>query len=99
MQVTDFPRQSRKPLLDLVAAGGYVARAGNRVLIDGPPALADTLRAHTEELAQHVVPSLAPTKQNLFAACWPTPAPALPISPHPAQRAWPWLKFAPAPLT
>ena len=35
----------------------------------------------------------APTKQNLSAACWPTPAPASPTSPHPPQRARPWPKF------
>jgi hypothetical protein len=97
MTISDFPRHLRKPLLDLVAAGGCVARDGSRVLIDGPPALSDALRAHTEELAQHVVPSVgAATKQSLFAACWPTPAPASPTSPHPVQPARPWLKFVPA---
>ena len=35
----------------------------------------------------------APTKQNLSAACWPTPAPASPTSPHPVQRARRWLKY------
>jgi DNA polymerase I len=59
MPVSDFPRNLRKPLLELLAAGGSVARAGSRVLIDGPPTLADALRNHTEELAQHVVPSVS----------------------------------------
>ena len=65
MTISDFPRHLRKPLLDLVAAGGCVARDGSRVLIDGPQALADTLRAHTEELAQHVVPSVGADEAEL----------------------------------
>ena len=48
MTITDLPRHLRKPLLDLLAAGGCVARDGSRVLIDGPPALADAVRAHAE---------------------------------------------------
>jgi hypothetical protein len=65
MPVTDFPRNLRKPLLELLAAGGCVARDGNRVLIDGPPALANALRAHAEELAQHVVPSVGADEAEL----------------------------------
>jgi DNA polymerase I-like protein with 3'-5' exonuclease and polymerase domains len=65
MTISDFPRHLRKPLLDLVAAGGCVARDGNRVLIDGPQALADTLRTHTEELAHHVVPSVRADEADL----------------------------------
>ena len=58
MPITDFPRHLRKPVLELLAVGGCVARDGNRVLIDGPPIVADALRGHAEELAQHVVPSV-----------------------------------------
>ena len=65
MPVTDFPRNLRKPLLELLAAGGSVARDGNRVLIDGPPALSNVLRAHAEELAQHVVPSVGAEETEL----------------------------------
>lgn len=54
-----LPRHLRKPLRDLLAAGGCVARDGSRVLIDGPPALADAVRAHTEELVRYVVPSVS----------------------------------------
>jgi hypothetical protein len=43
MTMTDFPSNLRKPLVDLLAAGGCVARDGNRVLVDGPQALADAL--------------------------------------------------------
>ena len=31
-----LPRHLRKPLRDLLAAGGGVARDGNHVLVDGP---------------------------------------------------------------
>ena len=65
MQVTDFPRHSRKPLLDLLAADGFVARDGSRILIDGPPALADALRPHAEQLAQHVLPSVRADEAEL----------------------------------
>ena len=65
MTITDFPRHLRKPLLDLLAAGGRVARDGSRVLIDGPPALADALHAHAEPLAQHVVPSVSADEAEL----------------------------------
>jgi DNA polymerase-1 len=58
MTITDFPKHLRKPLLDLLAAGGCVAREGSRVLIDGPPQLADAVRAHAHELTQQVVPSV-----------------------------------------
>ncbi len=65
MPITDFPRHLRKPLLELLAAGGCVARDGSRVLIDGPPTLADALRGHAEELAQHVVPSVSAEEAEL----------------------------------
>jgi DNA polymerase-1 len=65
MPITDLPRHLRKPLLDLLAAGGRVARDGRRVLIDGPPALADALHAYAEPLAQHVVPSVSADEAEL----------------------------------
>ena len=65
MPITDLPKHLRKPLLDLLAAGGRVARDGSRVLIDGPPALADALHAHAEPLAQHVVPSVSADEAEL----------------------------------
>jgi DNA polymerase-1 len=65
MPITDLPRHLRKPLLDLLAAGGRVARDGRRVLIDGPPALADALHAHAEPLAQHIVPSVSADEAEL----------------------------------
>src|SRR5262245_24989313 len=58
MPMTDLPRHLREPLLDLLAAGGRVARDGSSVLIDGPPALADALHAHAEPLAKHIAPSV-----------------------------------------
>src|SRR4249920_393233 len=58
MTIANLPKHLRNPLLDLLAAGGCVAREGSRVLIDGPPQLADAVRAHAHELTQHVVPSV-----------------------------------------
>jgi DNA polymerase-1 len=65
MTVTNFPKHLRKPLLELLAAGGCVARDGSRVLIDGPPTFADAVRAHAEELGQHVVPSVGTNEADL----------------------------------
>jgi DNA polymerase-1 len=65
MTMTDFPSNLRKPLVDLLAAGGCVARDGNRVLVDGPQALADALRAYAEQLKQHVVPSVGADEAEL----------------------------------
>jgi DNA polymerase I len=64
MTTTDF-RDLRKPLRDLLAAGGCVARDGKQVVINGPPALADVMRAHAERLAQHVVPSVRADEAEL----------------------------------
>lgn len=65
MPNTDFPRRLRKPLLELLAAGGRVARDGSRMLIDGPPTLTDGLREHAKELAQHVVPLVSAEEAEL----------------------------------
>ena len=65
MTVTNFPRHLRKPLLELLAAGGTVARDGSHVLIDGPAALANVVRTHDKQLAQHVVPSVSADEAEL----------------------------------
>src|SRR4029077_12139820 len=65
MPITELPRHLRKPLLDLLAAGGRVARDGRRVLIGGPPALADALHAQAGPLAQHIVPSVSADEAEL----------------------------------
>ena len=65
MTITNFPKHLRKPLLDLLAAGGCVAREGSRVLIDGPRQLADAVRAHAHQLTQHVVPSVSADEAEL----------------------------------
>ena len=53
-----LPIHLRKDVRDLLAAGSSVARDGNRLLIDGPEALAGAVRAHAEELARYVVPAV-----------------------------------------
>jgi DNA polymerase I-like protein with 3'-5' exonuclease and polymerase domains len=60
MRVTmnGMPIHLRKPIQELLAAGGCVTRDGNRLLINGPAALADAVRAHVEELGRHVIPSV-----------------------------------------
>ena len=63
--VTNFPRYLRKPLLELLAAGGTVTRDGSHVLIDGPAALANAVRTHDKQLAQHVVPSVSADEAEL----------------------------------
>jgi hypothetical protein len=60
-----LPMHLRKPLQALIAAGGSVARDGNRLLIDGPSAPADAVRAYTEELVQYVVPSISTEEAEL----------------------------------
>ena len=53
-----LPSHLRRPLRDLLAAGGRVARDGSLVLVDGPPALADAVRVHAAELARCVIPAV-----------------------------------------
>ena len=60
-----LPIHLRKPIRDLLAAGGRVARDGSLVLIDGPEAMVEALRAHSEELVQHVVPSVGAEEAEL----------------------------------
>ena len=60
-----LPIHLRKAVRDLLAAGGRVARDGNRLLIDGPAAAADAVRAHAEELVQYVIPSVTAEEAEL----------------------------------
>ena len=60
-----LPVHLRKAVRDLLAVGGGVARDGSRVLIDGPEAMAEAIRAHAEELAQYVVPSVSANDAEL----------------------------------
>ena len=95
-----LPRHLRKPIRDLLAAGGRVARDGSHVLIDGPTALAEAVRAHTEELVRYVVPSVGADEAELVRE---------PIGRRRRQRrlhhvarmqpARRWPKSSPAPLT
>ena len=52
-----FPRALCKQIRDLLAAGGQITREGAAVVIDGPPQVADALRAEAEQLAI-LVPSV-----------------------------------------
>jgi hypothetical protein len=63
--MNDLPRYLRKPLRDLLAAGGGVARDRTGLLVDGPQKAADTVRALAEELAQYVVPSVSDGEAEL----------------------------------
>ena len=65
MPVNGLPIHLRKLIRDLLAAGGSVARDGSLVLIDGPEAMAAALRAHSEELVRHVVPSVGAEEAKL----------------------------------
>ena len=60
-----MPMHLRKAIRDLLAAGGGISRDGGQVLIDGPPALADALRAYIEELVLYVVPSVSVEEATL----------------------------------
>ena len=53
-----LPNHLRRLLRALIAAGGSVARDGDRVLLDGPASLTGTLYAHGDELRRYVVPSV-----------------------------------------
>jgi hypothetical protein len=53
-----LPIHLRKPIRDLLAAGGCVARDGNHVLVDGPEATVEAVRARSEELVRYVIPSV-----------------------------------------
>ena len=53
-----LPGHLRKLIRDLLAAGGAVARDGSHILIEGPPAVADAVRAQSAELVRYVIPSV-----------------------------------------
>jgi hypothetical protein len=55
---SSMPMHLRKAVRELLAAGGRVARDGNRLLVDGPVAPAEAVRAHAGELARYVIPSV-----------------------------------------
>jgi DNA polymerase I len=65
MPVNGLSRHLRKPIRDLIAVGGQVARDGGHMLIEGPPAVADAVCAHTEELLRHVIPSVSAEEAEL----------------------------------
>jgi DNA polymerase I-like protein with 3'-5' exonuclease and polymerase domains len=65
MRMNGLPLHLRNPLRDLIAAGGRVARDGNRLMIEGPAAAADAVRAHTNELARQVIPSVGAEQAEL----------------------------------
>jgi DNA polymerase I len=65
MPVNGLPRHLRKPIRDLLAAGGCVARDGNHVLIDGPKAMVEAVRARSDELVQYVIPSVGVDEAEL----------------------------------
>jgi len=60
-----IPRHLRKPIRDLIAAGGCVTRDGNQVLVDGPEATVAAVRAHAEELVRYVIPSVGADEAEL----------------------------------
>jgi hypothetical protein len=53
-----FAPALRKQICDLLAAGGQISRDGATVVVEGPPQVADTLRAEAEQLATSIVPSV-----------------------------------------
>jgi DNA polymerase family A/3'-5' exonuclease len=63
--INGLPTHLRKPIRDLLAAGGSVARDGSLVLIDGPEVMAEAVRAHSDELVRHVIPSVGVDQAKL----------------------------------
>jgi DNA polymerase-1 len=53
-----LPGHLRKLIRALLAAGGCVARDGNHVLIDGPETMVGAVRAYSDELVRHIIPSV-----------------------------------------
>jgi DNA polymerase I len=60
-----LPTHLRKPIRDLLAGGGCVARDGNHVLVDGPEAMVEAVRAHAEEMVRYVIPSVGADEAEL----------------------------------
>jgi DNA polymerase I len=50
----------RKQIRHLLAAGGQISCQGAAVVVDGPPEVADSLRAKADQLAISIVPSVTP---------------------------------------
>jgi DNA polymerase I-like protein with 3'-5' exonuclease and polymerase domains len=65
---TSMPTHLRRPLRELLAAGGSVARDANQVMIAGPPVLASALQDGVDELAGYVVPSIDAEQAALVRA-------------------------------
>ena len=60
-----MPIHLRKALQALLPAGGAVARDGNQVLVEGPAALVEAVRAHIAGLERYVVPSVGADEAEL----------------------------------
>src|SRR5215831_18118680 len=60
MTDSTFAPELRKQIRNLLAAGGQISREGATVVVDGPPEVADTLRAEADRLATSIVPSVSP---------------------------------------
>ena len=60
MTTSTFAPALRKQIRDLLAAGGQISRDGATVVVDGPPEVADSLRAEADQLATSIVPSVTP---------------------------------------
>ena len=58
MTTSTFAPALRKQIRDLLAAGGQISRDGATVVVEGPPQVADTLRAEAEQLAASIMPSV-----------------------------------------
>ena len=60
-----LPIHLRKPIRELLADGGCVARDGNHVLVDGPEATVEAVRARSDELVRYVIPSVGVDEAEL----------------------------------
>jgi DNA polymerase I len=60
MTNSTFAPALRKQIRSLLVAGGQISREGATVVVDGPPEVADTLRAEADRLATSIVPSVTP---------------------------------------
>ena len=58
MTKSTFAPALRKQIRNLLAAGGQISREGATLVVDGPPQVADTLRAEADRLATSIVPSV-----------------------------------------
>ncbi len=58
MTKSTFPPALCKQIRNLLAAGGQISREGATLVVDGPPQVADALRAEAERLATSIIPSV-----------------------------------------